>query len=75
MLPNVLPLPLPPKLHFSQAAASATKLAAVVALPLPPPLPLCCHRCATTAYKMKEKYVILLTYPIFHHSGNGCKQQ
>jgi hypothetical protein len=40
-------------------------------LPLPPP----CHCRATTAYKIKEKYVILLTYLIFHHNGNGSKQQ
>jgi hypothetical protein len=52
---------LPPKSRFCQAVASAAKLAAAAVLPpLLPPLPHC-HRCATTAYKIKEKYVMLLT--------------
>jgi hypothetical protein len=59
MLLNALLLP--PKLRFHQVAASATKLAAAAVLPLPPPLPPRCHRRATAANKIKEKYVILLT--------------
>jgi hypothetical protein len=58
-------LPLPPKLRFCQAAASATKLAAAAVLPPPLPLPSSCHRCATTAYKIKEKYVIILINLVF----------
>jgi hypothetical protein len=72
-LPNALPLL--PKLCFCQVAASTTKLAATAALLLPQPLLPRCHHHATTAYKIKEKYVILLTYLIFHHDGNGSKQQ
>jgi hypothetical protein len=73
-IPKVLPLP--PKLRFHQAAASAAKLIATAVLPPPPLLPLShCHRRATAAYKIKEKYVILLTNLFFHHDGNGSKQQ
>ncbi len=57
-LPNALLLLL--KLRFRQAAASAAKLAAAAMLPPLPPLPPCCHRHATTAYKI-NKNVILLT--------------
>jgi hypothetical protein len=63
-------LPLPPKLRFRQAAASAAKLATAAAV-LPPPR---CHRHATTAYKIKEKCIMLLTYLFFHHDGNRSKQ-
>ncbi len=55
--PNALLLPL--KLRFSQAAASATKLATANVLPPPPPLPTRGNCCTTTAYKIKN--VILLT--------------
>jgi hypothetical protein len=65
-LPNVLPLP--PKSSFRQDATSATKLDATATLPPPR-----CHHRATTAYKIKEKYIILLTY-FFYHDGNGSKQ-
>jgi hypothetical protein len=63
VLPNTLPLP--PKLLFRQASPSAIKLAAATALPPLPPLPQRCHRHATAAYKIKEKYVILLTNLFF----------
>jgi hypothetical protein len=56
-LPNTLPLL--PKLRFCQGAASAVKLAAAAALPPR------CHRRTTTAYKIKEKYAILLTNLFF----------
>jgi hypothetical protein len=59
MLPNTLLLP--PKSRFCQAAASAVKLAAATALPPLLPLSPRCHRCTTAAYKIKEKYEILLT--------------
>jgi hypothetical protein len=70
-LPNVLLLPL--KLRFCQAAASAAKLAAATVLLPPPPLPPRCHRCATTAYKIKKCNTIDL--PFFHHDGYGSMQQ
>jgi hypothetical protein len=56
---------MPSKSRFCQAATSIAKLAAANALLLPPPLPPRCHRHATIAYKIKEKYVILLTFLFF----------
>jgi hypothetical protein len=55
--PNTLLLQL--KLRFHQAAAFAAKLAATTVLPSPPPLPMRGNHCATTAYKINKKEILL----------------
>jgi hypothetical protein len=76
-------VPLPPKLRFHQATSFAAKLASATALlPLLPPLPRC-HRCATVAYKIEKKYVILFTNLFFttmvmaacSNNGRSTRQQ
>jgi hypothetical protein len=47
------------KLRFRQTATSAAKLAATTVLLLPPPLPMSGNRCATTAYKINKKEILL----------------
>jgi hypothetical protein len=55
--PNVLLLWL--KLPHRQAAATTAKLAATIVLLPPPLLPMRGNRCATTAYKINKKGILL----------------